>query len=396
MKRHSGYTFACTVLFLVFIFSLTLWPGLASAGLEPQGESLGAGPMLILHAGQMNGGSPLQVLAPELILQTAETQTANINVTYKGEWPAEAKIALEYAKNIWQSQLSSPVAIVLVASWEDLSKYGAGVLGAASAADYWRDFPGAPFPGTWYPVALVNTLAGKDLNDTDGEDLDGDGQDVDPEIKASFNSRFTYNGQSGWYFGIDGKVDSQHYDFVSVALHEIGHGLGFSGSMVVSGTSGSWGSASNSGVLPPYYPFIFDRFAINAAGQSLIDSNLFPNPSTTLGLELTSSNLFFNSQRAKAANNGVPPKLFAPNPWKQGSSFSHLDEITFPKGSGNALMTPNLSNGEAVHVPGPIAMGMLYDMGWPAPPPVPVITPKAYLPLLAKQGTAGPAASSTR
>ena len=53
-----------------------------------------------------------------------------------------------------------------------------------------------------------------------------------------------------------------------------------------------------------------------------------------------------------------------PSSWEQGSSYTHLDEITFPAGDANAFMTPYYDNQEAVHDPGPIALGMLEDMGW--------------------------------
>ena len=66
------------------------------------------------------------------------------------------------------------------------------------------------------------------------------------------------------------------------------------------------------------------------------------------------------------------PRLFAPNPFQQGSSVAHLDDATYPPGSLNSLMTPRLSRGETNYNPGPVALGMMADMGWAiasAPPP---------------------------
>ena len=51
--------------------------------------------------------------------------------------------------------------------------------------------------------------------------------------------------------------------------------------------------------------------------------------------------------------------------WEEGSSFSHLDETTYPAISGNALMTPAIHFGETEHDLGPIVLGMFQDMGWP-------------------------------
>ena len=56
---------------------------------------------------------------------------------------------------------------------------------------------------------------------------------------ADINASFT-NANVGFYFGTDGAASSSQYDFKSVVLHELGHGLGFSGSFdVVNGRAGS-------------------------------------------------------------------------------------------------------------------------------------------------------------
>ncbi|MCK7534680.1 MAG: hypothetical protein MZV63_28610 [Marinilabiliales bacterium] len=39
----------------------------------------------------------------------------------------------------------------------------------------------------------------------------------------------TFNKEVKWYFGTDGNTPELLYDFVTVVLHEIGHGLGFTG-----------------------------------------------------------------------------------------------------------------------------------------------------------------------
>ncbi|HEX6463614.1 MAG TPA: BACON domain-containing carbohydrate-binding protein, partial [Vicinamibacterales bacterium] len=67
---------------------------------------------------------------------------------------------------------------------------------------------------------------------------------------------------------------------------------------------------------------------------------------------------------AIAANNHVPPTLFAPAAFQNGSSYSHLDENTYPPGDLNSLMTPAIGFAEVIHTPGPIVLGMFTDMGW--------------------------------
>jgi hypothetical protein len=50
--------------------------------------------------------------------------------------------------------------------------------------------------------------------------------------------------------------------------------------------------------------------------------------------------------------------------WQQGSSYSHLDEATYPAGNANSLMTPQLSSAEAIHSPGPITQALFKSIGW--------------------------------
>ncbi|MFM6745841.1 MAG: Calx-beta domain-containing protein, partial [Dolichospermum sp.] len=107
---------------------------------------------------------------------------------------------------------------------------------------------------------------------------------------------------------------------------------------------------------------IYDRFTENGSGQSLLDTSLFPNPSTALGSQLTSNNIFFDGSNANAANGGNRVKLYAPSTWNGGSSYSHLDEVF--NNTPNALMTYSIGFGESILNPGPVTLGMFKDMGW--------------------------------
>jgi FG-GAP-like repeat len=255
-------------------------------------------------------------------------------VTYNGFSP-QAQAAFQAAVDVWASQVQSSVPIRVDATWTVL---GANVLGSAGATTLQRNFPNTISPDTWFPVALANSMSGTDL------DLSGS------DITANFNSNFT------WYFGTDGNAGG-NFDLMSVVLHELGHGLGFFGSMRGEGGIGSWGFQTTS-------PAMYDRFAITGSSQFLLDTTLFPNPSATLGAQLASGNVFFSGFNVRAANGGAAARLYAPNPWQTGSSYSHLNEATFPAGSLNSLMTPAIGPGEAIHDPGPITRGLLMDQGW--------------------------------
>ena len=111
----------------------------------------------------------------------------------------------------------------------------------------------------------------------------------------------------------------------------------------------------------PELPEIYDIFVEKGTGEKII---AFLDPSTALLDAFTGNNLFWNGEKGVEAHGGIRPKLYAPNTWDQGSSYTHLDEDTFPAGDPNALMTPRQARAEASHHPGPITLGMFEDMGW--------------------------------
>lgn len=164
----------------------------------------------------------------------------------------------------------------------------------------------------------------------------------------------TFNTNFSWYYGLNGNPPSNQVDLVTVALHEIGHGLNFAESMKVYNGTGDWGYSTG-------YPDVYDTFTEDGVGNPLITT--YANPSTALGTVLTSQNLWFNGAKANTANSGSRVKLYAPSSWAQGSSYSHLVYNTFNE-TINELMVYSISNGEVIHEPGPVTLGMLEDMGW--------------------------------
>lgn len=263
---------------------------------------------------------------------------ADIVVNYIG-FPDSVKTAFEYAISIWESLISSGVPIYIEARWQDL---GSNTLASCGPSDYFVDFDGAPKPGVYYPVALVEKLMEKQLT--------GPGN---PDIISRFNSTVP------WYTGIDGDTPVNQYDFVSTVLHEIAHGLGFTGFFYVDkdAQSGHLGFFDNS-------PAIYDTFVEDVQRRHLDDISVYGNPSNELFKALTSRQVYTGSPLAvKAYNNNRPP-LYAPNPFSDGSSIYHLNSSSFPHGNPNSLMSHSAGTGEAIHSPGPITMGIMNEMGW--------------------------------
>jgi hypothetical protein len=259
-------------------------------------------------------------------------------VSYIG-LPDSARIAFEYAVSIWESLIFSPVPIHIQARWQVLAS---NVLANCGPSDYFVNFANAPFPDVYYPVALVEKLT--------EEQITGPGS---PDMTARFNSTIP------WHFGIDGKTPPGKYDFVSAVLHEIAHGLGFTGFFSVN-VSRLLGYSGNQEKIPAVY----DVFVENFQGQQLVNPALFPNPSEQLYRAFTSNLLYSGTYLGTKWNNNNRPRLFAPSTFNEGSSLYHLNGLTYPFGNPNTLMTHATGRGEAIHSPGPITMGILSDMGW--------------------------------
>jgi hypothetical protein len=268
--------------------------------------------------------------------RTEEVENARFIVQYEG-FSAEAQAAFQRAVDIWSALITSPVPIRIRAVWAPNSR--ANVLGSAASNGFYRS-PFLPRFPVWYPVALAEKLLGEELN----------GQDAD--IVANFNSN-----NNNWYFGTDANPPRDKWDLTSVVLHEIGHGLGFAGSFQFE-TGRNFGRWGDSG-----FPFVYDLFVENARGESLLDTTIFRNNSAPLGRELTSDAIVFQGPLVRRANLGVPAPLFAPSPWQQGSSISHLDDRTYD-GTSNQLMISAIGNGEAIHDPGPVTLAIFDQMGW--------------------------------
>ncbi|MCO6475252.1 MAG: T9SS type A sorting domain-containing protein [Phaeodactylibacter sp.] len=261
-----------------------------------------------------------------------------------GAWPADAQAAMNYAAAIWGSLLNTPFTITVDACWS--TDMASGILGSAGAATNYLLTDGTNT--TWYPVALSELLLGNEaLQST--------------EVRAVFNA-----GLSDWYFGTDGNVPWNEVDFVTVALHELGHGLGFAGFEEIDDGNGE---AECEGIAGEgcygaeaggeWYPDIYTRQLELDNGNSLTD---LANPSPIIaGLLTGGSNSLFLSGPSLLANNGnSPAMIYTPSTYAPGSTYSHFDLNTF----GNELMKPQLDYGEAIHNPG-LALNLLEDLGWP-------------------------------
>lgn len=289
------------------------------------------------HIGQTTikpGTSSVHVPRAGSNRQARIASTAEFEVTYEGSWTIEQKAAFEYTVSIWGEVLETAVPIKVIA------RFGVKTKGVLASGGGWSVLD--PHEGVNVCLPLYNKKEGYDVFPSNDD------------IKVTISNDPTIP----WYYGTDGNTPADKYDFVSVILHEIGHGIGLS--------SGSTETEDDGVIFTKAY--IYDKFVTNSNGKTLasFSSN---NTSTEVRNYLTSGDLTWNGTA------GYGAVLYSPSTFKVGSSVSHLDESTYPDFNPdgtvnlNAFMTPSISKGESNHNPsGDLVLGILNDMGWTTHP----------------------------
>lgn len=283
--------------------------------------------------------NPVSV-APSNTLKTKmssrSSACSNMTVNFTSAFPAGADTAFEFAMSIWESSIESSIPITISAEFKDLPSN----LAATVTPNGYFFVNGVGVADTMYPKPLLEHLTNSEQ-----------GSASDPDILITIN-----DADFDFYFGTDANPGPGQVDFVTLILHQIGHGVGFIGFGIV--------NDQNQGVIRDSennYPSIFDRFIENGSGTSVLD---FDDPSVALAAQLTSDNLFINSSAATAANSGTKPKTYNPATYSFFESYNHLDSSMFPAENINSLMTETQALGQANHNPGPVTLGFLEDMGW--------------------------------
>ncbi len=258
-----------------------------------------------------------------------------------------------YAAGIWSSFLDSNVPIKINAQFDPLTcSTGSAILGSAAATSVQRNFSGAEFSNTWYPVALANKRAGTDLSPPGELNLS------DHDINATFNSSIDngcFSAGHRFYYGYDNSTPSLRTNLLVVVLHEFAHGLGF---QVY--TNGSTGQESGS---PPatdiYARHVYDR-SVSLFWNQMTDAQRVTSARN-------SGNLFWDGPNLNAASGFMEfgreassgrVQLYAPSTFSPGPSVSHFDTVSFP----NLLMEPNISVGLPLDLD--LTKQQMRDIGW--------------------------------
>ena len=262
----------------------------------------------------------------------------------------QRSIALRHAADVWEQQLRSAVEIRVAAKFDPMGGNAlSAVLGIGGPVAVFRDFPGAPLVNTFYPAALANSLAGVD---------------VDParnDVSVIFNTDVDgveVLGPLDFYYGLD-RLAGADIDFVSVALHELAHGLGFITLVNLNtGAKRACGNGNPSSCDDPYLVSLVDDNFSPARLSDMTDEQRADAMSDAPDLLWDGPNVVAAS--APLADGARPDgrvEVHAPSPAQPGSSVVHFSTSLSP----NELMEPAYSAPN--HEVG-LTTALMADLGW--------------------------------
>lgn len=184
----------------------------------------------------------------------------------------------------------------------------------------------------YFAQALFNFLARNDVN----------GGAISLSVEMNTNPSVT------WFYGASTPPVGQ-YSWQSVIMHEVGHSMGFFDTVAKDG------SYANAG------PSIFETLAtLGVGGQaiSMLDQ-------AARAQAVISNNIYWSGPFALSANNGQAIKLYSPNPYEEGSNYSHID----PSQAGiGGLYYPSLPDATFFAGPTKQELGIFHDVGWATSP----------------------------
>lgn len=289
--------------------------------------------------------SLINALAFSFLLFSISAAHAGIVFSFGKNVTPERQLALQAAAAEIEQILDIRQNVKISLSFKDTLQCGvsSAVLGFAGPQNAFGGFPGAPQADVLYVSAQAADMGyATAMAET-------------VHIAAQFNNKLGSAGclpTVSWYFGTDHNPGPGQIDFLSTAVHEFMHGLGFLSFIDSSGKLAG-------GFFDNYSTFLFD----NSTGKSWKNMN----DSERAASILNDNGLVWNGSKTSAmasllqnGTTGGKPRLYAPTTYKRGSSTSHFDTSLYYNANADEVMEPY----DSFPQQSIMASAAFCDMGW--------------------------------
>ena len=251
---------------------------------------------------------------------------------------------IHFAARLLEQVIDSSIPITIDAEFDSLScNASAATLGygGPSTNHFGNSASSYPFANTYYPQALANSINGFDLNTARSD------------MTLTFNSDIDNNNNCldnrNWYYGLDGGASIQDIDFLSVVLHEILHGIGFS-----TLTNKSTGQRLNN--RDDIFIRMLEDHNTGLTWQQMTNAERAASATGDPDLHWIGSNVQENITDLNAGTSQGHVKMHAPSIFNAGS-VSHFSQSAEPF----ELMEPFIGQGtDSIG----LAKALLQDIGW--------------------------------
>ncbi len=237
--------------------------------------------------------------------------------------------AAQEAANLLATMIVSSVTIQVDAYMDPL----AGPLGLGGPVTMHKGFVGAPDDAVLYSSAQANSIFGADLNPAQSD------------ILVRFES---VEATSKFYYGLDGNPSAQSFDFMSVVLHELVHGLGFATQIDLATGKKVQSVLGDDGLDDAFMLHLEHHGAAQPEFPLMTDAQRLTAITAGANLHWVGANAV-----SVAAGHALMHGSATVSP---GSNLSHFE-------AASELMAVSLLQGTANHSLG-LAKQVLIDMGW--------------------------------
>lgn len=248
---------------------------------------------------------------------------------------------LELAVQIWGSVLDSQINIEVDASFDPLTcSAQTAILGAGGPTTVHINFANRPYVNTLYVQAEANSLSNSDLSPA---------SDIQITLNSSIDNNSNCLNNTNWYLGLDGQGPSNSIDLLTVLLHEIAHGLGFTTFVDLETGAKSYG-------YNDAYMKLVEDHSLNKTWDQMTNSQRAASAVDDPDLHWDGNAV--NSAIAQFSS-GVDQnhiRLYGPASLTLGSSVAHFSSDLYP----NELMEPSFTSHQSLG----LADELLQDIGW--------------------------------